>query len=124
MKKLFISCPMKSRTKENILDSMARMHKIAEAFFGQELEVIPTYVEDSTPVNSDQSVWYLGESIKKMAEADYYIGVTYSDLFSGCRIENEVARSYGIPHTFVDMDMMPDVCEIEKAYYATLNPTK
>lgn len=44
MKKLFISCPMKGRTEENISKSMDQMHKIAEIIFDQELEAIPTYI--------------------------------------------------------------------------------
>lgn len=117
MKKLFISCPMKGRTEENIRDSMARMHKIAEAYFGQELEVIPTYIEDNPPENAKQAVWFLGESIKLMAEADFFIGVGYSDCFSGCTIEHEVACSYGIPHYRVDLGMMPDAMAIEQLYF-------
>ena len=30
MKKLFISCPMKGRTEENIKNTMNRLHKLAE----------------------------------------------------------------------------------------------
>lgn len=118
MKKLFISCPMKGRTEEAIRSSMERLHKIAEAYFDQELEVIPTYIEHKPPVNNNQSIWYLGEAIKKMAEADYYIGVHCSNVFSGCRIENDVARSYGIPRTILDLDVMQDAYEIERAHYA------
>lgn len=43
MKKLFISVPMRNRTECAIKASMEQMHKIAEAVFGEELEVIPTY---------------------------------------------------------------------------------
>lgn len=43
MKKLFISCPMKGRTEENIKKSMDKMHKLAEIMFEQELEVIPQF---------------------------------------------------------------------------------
>ena len=53
MKKLFISCPMKGRTEENIRKSMEKMHKIAEIIFDQELEVIPTYIEDNPPENKE-----------------------------------------------------------------------
>lgn len=118
MKKLFISCPMKGRTEENIRSSMELLHKIAEAYFNQELEVIPTYIEHKPPVDNNQSVWYLGESIKKMAEADYFIGVngTYQ-VFAGCEIEHDVARYYNIPNTLVDIDMMPDAVEISKVYW-------
>lgn len=113
MKKLFISCPMKGRTEENIRNSMARMHKIAEATFGEELEVIPTYIEDNPPENTRSAVWYLGESIKKLAEADYFIGVGFGCAFTGCNIERDVAHAYAIPVVFVDMSIvMPDAWEI------------
>lgn len=120
MKKLFISCPMKGRTEENIRDSIARMHKIAEAYFGQQLEVIPSYIPDQAPYVVNRRIWYLGESIKMMAEAEYYIGITYCDAFAGCCVENEVAQHYDIPRFFVDLSMMPDACEIEKQYYTEL----
>lgn len=118
MKKLFISCPMMGRTEENIRNSMERMHKIAEATFGEELEVIPTYIEHDPPENSKQAVWYLGESIKKLAEADYFIGTEYETAFKGCIAEREVARSYSIPSVYVDISIvMPDAWEIANRNY-------
>lgn len=118
MKKLFISCPMRGRTEENIRDSMDRMHKIAELIFDQKLEVIPSYIENKPPVDTKQAVWYLGESIKKLAEADYFIGIGWSECFRGCEIERQVAKFYGIRSTFVDTsDLMPDAAEIEQAFY-------
>lgn len=121
MKKLFISCPMKGRTEENIKDSMDRMHKIAELIFDQELEVIPSYIEHKPPVDAKQAVWYLGESIKKLAEADYFIGIEYSQAFKGCGIESDIALAYKIPTTYVRIgEMMPDAAEIEQRYYDEL----
>lgn len=96
MKKLFISCPMKGRTKENIEKSMDKMHRIAEAAFEQKLEVIPSYIEDLPPKDNREAVWYLGESIKLLAQADYFIGIDAYD-FTGCNIERDTARSYYIP---------------------------
>ena len=115
MKKLFICCPMKGRTEENIRISMKQMHKYAEIIFDQELEVIPTYIEDNPPDNSNQAIWYLGESIKKLAEADFFIGIEYTDIFRGCSVESDVARQYGIRSTFVNYrEMMTDIVEIER----------
>lgn len=111
MKKLFVSCPMKGRTEENIRKSMEKMHKIAEIVFEQELEVIPTYIEDNPPECKEQRLWYLGKSIQMMADADYYIGVRYCG-FDGCEVENTVARYYGVKATYVDVeDVLPDVVE-------------
>ena len=123
MKKLFISCPMKGFSEEDIRRNMDKMHKIAEIMFDQELEVIPTYIEHKLAETTNDAVWYLGESIKKMAEADYFIGVQFLENFRGCDIESRVARAYGIRSTYVDLEaMMPDVIELDrKAYMARIN---
>lgn len=121
MKKLFISCPMRGRTEENIRNSMERMHKMAEVYFDQELEVIPTYIPERAPDTAkNRRVWYLGESIKLMAEADYFIGIQYSEVFKGCQIENEVAHYYQIPRFQVDLAMMPDAVDVERHYWGNL----
>lgn len=111
MKKLFISCPMRNRTETAIKASMAQMHQIAEAVFGEELEVIPTYFEGNPPQNTNTALWYLGESIKKMSEADYFIGIYDEDQsYRGCIIENRTAKSYGIPQYLVNIAYIaPDI---------------
>lgn len=62
MKKLFISCPMKDRTEAQIRGTMTQMHNIAEAVFGEELDVIQTYIPDP-PSGTNQALWCLGESV-------------------------------------------------------------
>lgn len=124
MKKLFISCPMKGRTEENIRKSMKKMHEIAEIYFDEKLKVIPTYIEDNPPENNNQAIWYLGKSIQLLAEADYFIGVDYSnDYFKGCNIERSIAREYGIRTVIIDMfELMPDAAEIQKQNIDNLFP--
>ena len=117
-KKLYISCPMKGRTEEAIRHDMDRMHKMAEIVFDEELEVIPTYVKHNPPETSNKAIYCLGESIKKMAEADYFIGVQFLGHFRGCDIEYRVARAYGIRSTYDDIAaMMPDVLELNRKVY-------
>ena len=117
MKKLFISCPMRGRTEEAIRASMEQMHKIAEAVFGEELEVIPTYIEDDPPLFVQEAIWYLGESIKKLAKADYFIGVYDPERqFDGCMIENTVASKYKVRAYLVNLNFVaPDVTDQRKA---------
>lgn len=119
MKKLFISCPMKGRTEENIRKSMEKMHKIAEIVFGEELEVIPSYIEDEPPENVvNRGIWYLGKSILMIAEADFFIGVDYSDVFKGCNVERNIAEEYNIPIMCVRMqELMPDAAKVERAFW-------
>ena len=120
MKKLFISCPMKGRTEEQIRDSRNKMHKIAEAVFGEELEVIDSYIKNDPPATNSIAIWMLGESIKKMASADYYIGTDIYDVrakmhnYPGCIIENRVADSYKIERHYLKPSLVaPDILEDE-----------
>lgn len=96
MKKLFVSVPMKGRTEEEIKASIQKMKKIAEIYEGEELELIDSYIEDNPPKDSKEAVWYLGESLKKLAQADVFIGICESYDWNGCCIEREAAEKYGI----------------------------
>lgn len=96
MKKLFVSVPMKGRTEEEIKASIQKMKKIAEIYEGEELELIDSYIEDNPPKNSKEAIWYLSESIKKLAQADVFIGIHESFDWNGCQIERETAEKYGI----------------------------
>ena len=96
MKKLFVSVPMKGRTEEEIKTSIQKMKKIAEAYEREELELIDSYIEDSPPQNNNQAIWYLGESLKKLAQADVFIGIEGSWCWNGCHIERITAEKYGI----------------------------
>lgn len=113
MKKLFISAPMKGRTEAQIRATMEQMHHIAEAVFGEELEVIQTYISDDPPADANQAVWYLGESIKMLSEADYFIGVYDEEkAYRGCAIENQAAKTYGIPSYTINLNYVArDVVE-------------
>ena len=64
MKKLFVSVPMRGRTEEEIKNNMDYMHKIAEAAFGGELEMIDTYIDYDAPDDSIKSVSSSGMNIE------------------------------------------------------------
>lgn len=122
MKKVFISCPMKGRTTENIKKTMDKMHKCAEAALGEELEMIQSIVADTPPSGINERIWYLGESIKFLSEADLLVTLdTYPYGFStsGCDIEKHVAREYGIKKFYISGDCFeyfcPDLVEKLKA---------
>lgn len=96
MKKLFVSVPMKGRTEEEIKASIQKMKKIAEIYEGEELKLIESYTKSTPPKDSKEDVWYLGESLKKLARADVFIGICESYDWNGCSIERETAERYGI----------------------------
>lgn len=96
MKKLFVSVPMKGRTEEEIKASIQKMKKIAEIYEGEELELIDSYIEDNPPKDNNQAIWFLGESLKKLAKADVFIGIYEHYDWSGCHVEFITAQEYGI----------------------------
>lgn len=96
MKKLFVSVPMKGRTEEEIKASIQKMKKIAEIYEGEELELIDSYIEGNPPKDSKEAVWYLGESLKKLAQADVFVGIDEAYDWNGCYIERDTAQRYGI----------------------------
>lgn len=121
MKKLFISCPMKNRSEENIRMTFDRLHKIAEAVYGESLEVIPTYIEDNPPKCRTEGLWYLGKSIELLSQADYFIGICGDNawLYNGCTVEADVAKLYGMPVYLVPTNFSaPDVTSAEAVYNA------
>ena len=93
--KLFISCPMKGRTEENIKKSFEVMQRIAEAYTGETLEVVNHYEPKTFESDADR-ILSLSDSIRLMAEADYFI--TFENYFEyrGCSVENRVAALYGL----------------------------
>ena len=101
MKKLFVSVPMKGRTEEEIRKTIDKMKKVAEIFEGEELELIDSYIEDNPPKDNNQAIWFLGESLKKLAQADVFIGISDSWDWNGCQIERETAERYGIKRYFI-----------------------
>lgn len=96
MKKLFVSVPMKGRIEEEIKASIQKMKKIAEIYEGEELELIDSYIEDNPPKDSKEAVWYLGESLKKLAQADVFIGIDEAYDWNSCYTERDTAQRYGI----------------------------
>lgn len=101
MKKLFVSVPMRGRKAEDIKKSIDKMHKVAEIFAGEELELIDSYIENRPPENGNESILYLSKSLEKLATADIFIGIDEGWEFIGCQIEKDIARSYGIRTMYV-----------------------
>ena len=126
MKKLFISCPMKGRTDEAIVATREAMRKIAEEFFGEELEVIPNFIPapKDLPEGTNQSIWCLGRSIQMMAEADYFICVAgVNVVYHGCDVELSAAAVYDIPRTYINHNgfaACKDVTEAINKYWDDL----
>lgn len=91
MKRVFISQPMRDRSKEDILlERNIAIRKLVEMFGS--VKVLDTVFESGmTPVEA------LGESIKYLSKADIAVFLPGWDEARGCRVEYRVCLEYGIP---------------------------
>lgn len=93
MKRLFISQPMKGKTKEEIEQARAEAISAAEQHLGEAVEVIDSYIDCEVGYNPLKC---LGRSIEMMADADVVFFAEGWEGARGCRIENRCARDYGL----------------------------
>ena len=107
---------------DNIRATVEKMHKLAEIYTGEKLEAVNIMEGDLFDDNpKNWSLMCLGESIKRMAEADYFVGIRWVDEYwRGCIIEVDIARRYGIP--VIELDcmnlLMPDGDEVLRQWWA------
>lgn len=98
MKKIFISVAMNGREKSDIIEDIKKLIDLGTAYFDEEVHFIDNMI-DGHPTDANARAWYLGEAIKKLASCDAMIifDNEMTNRATGCRIEREVAYSYGIP---------------------------
>ena len=91
--KVMISQPMNGRSEVEI---ERERKEIIEKFNKIHIEVIDTYFEEEAPENCNKGVYYLAKSIEAMKDIDALFMCKDWRLARGCRIENQVAKEYGI----------------------------
>lgn len=93
--KLFISQPMNDKTDDEILAErngvIAKFRQISPMH--PEIEVIDSFFQDAP--HDATPLWYLGESIKLLGEADVVYFCKDWQKYRGCTIEHECAVRYG-----------------------------
>lgn len=113
-KKVFISIPMNGLEETDIRSEIDNVFKVIceeYAQFGIDCELIDSFITDKPdPDILQPRVWYLGNSIKKLSEADLAVFHPGWRNAPGCIIEHMVCALYDIP--YVDISM-PDVFEDE-----------
>lgn len=118
--KLFISCPMKDRTEESIKKSFEVLKRTAEAYTGKSLQVINPYKPKTFKSDADR-IRSMGDSIKLIADADYFITVDRFWEHTECGVENNIAGECGVKRMLAMTEFAaPDV--IEKSKNLVRNP--
>lgn len=96
--KFYISMPMTGRTEQAIHEDMQRYFEHAKrmvdpAGLQEDIELI----DSCLPVevfNLHDRMWCIGESIKRMSEADWIFFVNDWQKANGCRVEHSAAQVY------------------------------
>ncbi len=97
MTKIFISQPMNGKTTEEIEEERNYTIDTLRSRFARKnecVEIIDSFFKDK-PYESSP-LWYLGESIKLMSEADVVFFCNGWQTARGCQIEHDCALEYGI----------------------------
>lgn len=92
--KVFISQPMKDKTDEEIKTERNCLIDCVKKEYGDNVEVIDSYFEGAP--HDAKPLWFLGESIKKLAEADVAVFAKNWEKARGCKIEHTCALEYGV----------------------------
>lgn len=100
MMKVMISQPMNGR--KNIEIKQERQ-EIIEKFKKMHIEVVDTLFDyEITDENINAGIYYLADSLKELSKVDALYCTDGWEKSRGCRIENEVAKEYGIKVLYSD----------------------
>ena len=112
--KLIISCPTKGRTEESIKKSFEVLKRTAEAYAGEALEVVNPYEPKTFESDADR-IRSMGDSIKLIADANYFITVDRYWEHTECGVEGLIAGEYGMKRMLAMTDFAaPDVLKKSK----------
>lgn len=93
MKKVFISIPMKDKLRSEIVTEQANILAHVNKLLGEPVLLVENYMRE---LYSQKPLECLGESIKRMAQADCVVfGKGWQDA-RGCVIERMCAEKYGL----------------------------
>lgn len=111
--RVFISQPMNSRSNNEIKEEREKAIENIKIDFKplakeKEIVIIDSFFENCP--HEALPLWYLGEAIKLMADADAVVFLKEWQLARGCQIEMQCAIKYGKPiYIYKDEDLCQEV---------------
>ena len=100
--KIFISQTMRDKTDEEILETRAKIIDKVRSIFDEDIEVLDSFFQ-GVP-HEAKPLWYIGESLKVMSEADLVVFAPGWETARGCCIERQCCISYDKSVMFVDLE--------------------
>lgn len=95
--KAFISQPMGGMSDDEIVIVRDAIWKLIQERHGEDCEIIDSFIPGA--IEEDDPIRCLGESIKKLKDADVAYFAPGWDEARGCVVEHAVCEFYNIPHT-------------------------
>ena len=95
--KVFISQPMKDKSKEEILaEREGAVCYLKEKYPNEDIEILDSYFTDEPPQDNNRSLHFLGKSLELLACADVAYFIQGWNRYRGCKLEHMAAVNYGI----------------------------
>lgn len=99
MKKVFVSIPLKGRTKEEIQDSLDKIKEAAEGLLEEKVELLHQEVKDLPDFGTEEddakeAVKFLSKDLDLMADADYFATIDDNYEYRHCTLEEDIFRRY------------------------------
>lgn len=93
---LFISQPTKGKSDKEIQEVKEAAIDEVRNMFGEEVNVIESFIKEDNPDKTNPGLWYMGKSILLMSKADVvYFAKGWREA-RGCVIENFIANEYNL----------------------------
>ena len=91
MKKVFVSIPMRDKERSEVISGQQKALSYLSEYLSEPLSLIETFLDDNA-----STLECLGESIKRLSNADYVLFAEGWENARRCRIEHECAMEYGL----------------------------
>lgn len=93
MKKIFISCPMRDKSDNEIINARKEILEKVKEYLNEDVEMIDSFFQ-SAP-HEAKPLWFLGKSLELLSTADVVVFGPDWDQYRGCKLENACAEAYG-----------------------------
>ena len=102
MKKVFVSIPLKGRSKEEIQKSLDKIEEAVKGLLDKDVEILHQDFEnlidfDKGEEGFEDNLEFLAKDIELMAQADYFATISENWDFRHCSLEEDIFRRYISP---------------------------
>lgn len=128
MKKVFVSIPLKGRSKESVEKSLEKIEEAVKGLLDKDVEILHQDFNDLPDFDKgedgfEDNLEFLAKDLELMAQADYFATVSNNWDFRHCSLETDIFRKYRAANYMEEKDSImefslniicPDLIKKEK----------